>query len=157
MRKCFWQSGKASVERGELEACLGDQRKRQQQQRAEERVDLEEATLSGGFPSGSAVRELACRAGDTGDTGSVSGSGRPPGGGNGNPVQHSCLEDRLDRGAWRVAVHAATSVGHDLATRPPPPVCQGGSKMPIDSQRAALVICSFSVSAHFVKLVSDER
>ena len=136
VRKCFWQSGKASVVRGELEACLGDQRRRQQQQRAKERINLKEATLSGGFPSGSTVKEFACHAGDTGDTGSVSGSGRSPGGGNGNPLQHSCL----DRGAWWASVPAATSVGHDLATKPPPPVCQGGSKMLIDSQRAALVI-----------------
>ena len=37
--------------------------------------------------------------------GSVSGSGRSPGGGNGNPLQYSCLENPMDRGVWRAMVH----------------------------------------------------
>ena len=36
----------------------------------------------------------------------ILGSGRSPGGGNGNPLQYSCLENSMDRGAWRAAVHA---------------------------------------------------
>ena len=44
-------------------------------------------------------------AGDTGDVGSIPGSGRTPGGGHGNPFQCSCLENRTDRGAWRATVH----------------------------------------------------
>ena len=40
-----------------------------------------------------------------GDTESMSGSGRSPGGGYGNPLQHSCLENSMDRGAWQAAVH----------------------------------------------------
>ena len=43
-----------------------------------------------------------------GDTGSIPGSGRSPGGGNGNPLQYSCLEDPLDRGAWWATVHGIT-------------------------------------------------
>ena len=39
------------------------------------------------------------------DVGSIPGSGRSPGGGNGNPLQYSCLENPTDRGAWRAAVH----------------------------------------------------
>ena len=58
-----------------------------------------------GFPSGSAGKESACKAGDTGDVGSIPGSGRSPGGGNGNPLQYSCLENPMDGGAWRAAVH----------------------------------------------------
>ena len=42
---------------------------------------------------------------NAGDTGSVSGSGRPPGEGNGNPVQYYCLGNPLDMGAWQVIVH----------------------------------------------------
>ena len=38
-------------------------------------------------------------------TGSIPGSGRSPGGGHGNPVQYSCLENPMDRGAWQVMVH----------------------------------------------------
>ena len=43
--------------------------------------------------------------GSAGDEGSVSGLGRSPGGGNGNPLQYSCLKNRTDRGAWWAAVH----------------------------------------------------
>ena len=50
-------------------------------------------------------KELACNAGDTGDMGSISGSGRSLGGGNGNLLQYSCLENPMDGGAWRAAVH----------------------------------------------------
>ena len=53
-----------------------------------------------GFPDGSAGKEPACSAGDTGDVGSIPGSGRFPGKGNGNPLQYSCLENPVDRGAW---------------------------------------------------------
>ena len=41
-----------------------------------------------------------------GDAGSVPGSGRSPGGGNGNPAQYSCLESPMDRGAWWARVHS---------------------------------------------------
>ena len=44
-------------------------------------------------------------AGDMGDTGSILGLGRSPGGGHGNPLQYSCLENLMDRGAWRSTVH----------------------------------------------------
>ena len=46
-----------------------------------------------------------CNAGDTRDMGSIPGLGRFPGGGNGNPLQYSCLENPMDRGAWWVPVH----------------------------------------------------
>ena len=42
---------------------------------------------------------------DARDTGSIPGSGRSPGGGNGNLLQDSCMKDSLDRGAWQVTVH----------------------------------------------------
>ena len=44
-------------------------------------------------------------AGDMRDTGSILGLGRSPGGGHGNPLQYSCLENLVDRGAWRSTVH----------------------------------------------------
>ena len=44
-------------------------------------------------------------AGDTRDLGSIPGVGRSPGVGNGNPLQYSCLENSMDRGAWRATVH----------------------------------------------------
>ena len=55
-----------------------------------------------GFPSGSDGKEYACNAGDLG---SVPGLGRSPGEGNGNPLQYSCLENSMDRGAWQATVH----------------------------------------------------
>ena len=45
---------------------------------------------------------------NAGDTGSIPGSGRSPGGGHGNPFQYSCLENPMDRGAWRAIVHGVT-------------------------------------------------
>ena len=48
----------------------------------------------------SVVKNLPANAGDTRETGSIPGSGRSPGVGNGNPLQYSCLENLMDRGAW---------------------------------------------------------
>ena len=53
---------------------------------------------------GSADKEPACNAGDSSDTGLIPGSGRTPGGGNGNPLQYSCLENPMNRGVWQVTV-----------------------------------------------------
>ena len=50
-----------------------------------------------GFPGGSVAKEFACNEGDTGDSVSIPGSGRTPGGGHGNTFQYSCLEDPEDR------------------------------------------------------------
>ena len=55
-----------------------------------------------GFPDGSDSKESACIAGDPG---SVPGLGRSPGEGNGNPLQYSCLENFMDRGARWTIVH----------------------------------------------------
>ena len=51
------------------------------------------------FPDGSAGEESACNAEDTGNAGLIPQSGRCPGGGNGNPLQYSCLKNPMDRGA----------------------------------------------------------
>ena len=59
-----------------------------------------------GFPGGSAVKKQPANAGDTRDVGSIPGLGRSPGGGHGNPLQGSCLESPMDRGAWLAAVHS---------------------------------------------------
>ena len=55
------------------------------------------------------VKNLPANAGDTGDTGSIPGSGRFPGIGNGNPLQYSCLDNSMDRGTWWVRVHGVTN------------------------------------------------
>ena len=59
------------------------------------------------FPGGSEGRESACNAGDMGDEVSIPELGRSPGGGNGHPLQYSCLENPMDREAWRATVHGA--------------------------------------------------
>ena len=58
--------------------------------------------LAMGFPGGSEGKASAC---DAGDPGLIPGSGRSPGEGNGNPLQYSCLENPMDRGAWWATVH----------------------------------------------------
>ena len=57
------------------------------------------------FPDGSEVKVSACNAGDLG---SIPGSRRSPGEGNGNPLQCSCLENPMDGGAWWATVHGVT-------------------------------------------------
>ena len=58
-----------------------------------------------GFPGGLVGKEFACSAGDTDRCGFDPWAGRSPGGENGNPLQYSCLEIPMDRGAWWATVH----------------------------------------------------
>ena len=58
-----------------------------------------------GFPGGSEVKNTPANAGDARDTCSIPRSGRSPGEGNGNPLQYSCLENLIDREAWRATIH----------------------------------------------------
>ena len=58
-----------------------------------------------GFAGGSDGKKSACNAGDSG---SIPGLGRSPGEGNGDPLQYPCLENSMDRGAWRAIVHGVT-------------------------------------------------
>ena len=55
---------------------------------------------------GSVVKTLPVTAGDVG---SIPGLGGSPGKGNGNPLQYSCLENTMDRGAWQATVHGVTN------------------------------------------------
>ena len=61
------------------------------------------------FPGGSVVKNPLANEGDTRDTGFLPGSGRSPGEGNSNPLQYSCLEDLMDREAWRATVHGVAN------------------------------------------------
>ena len=72
-----------------------------------------------GFPGSSVSKESAYSAGNPG---SIPGSGRSTGEGKGKSLQYSCLENPKDRGAWWDIVHGIARVGHDLATKPPPPM-----------------------------------
>ena len=67
-----------------------------------------------GFSRDSVVKNLLANAGDVG---SISGLGRCPREGNGNPLQYSCLGHPMDRGAWWATVHRLQRVRHDLVTK----------------------------------------
>ena len=60
------------------------------------------------FPSGSVVNNSPANAGDPRDTGLIPGLGRSPGEGNSNSLQHSCLGNPMDWGAWRATVYGVT-------------------------------------------------
>ena len=60
---------------------------------------------------------VSCNAGDTG---LIPGLGRSSAEGNGNPLHYSCLENPMDRGAWRATVNGIARVRHDLVTKAPP-------------------------------------
>ena len=60
-----------------------------------------------GFPGGSDGKESAC---EVGDPGSILGLGRSPGGGHGNPLQYSCLENPIDRGTWGATVSESNTI-----------------------------------------------
>ena len=64
-------------------------------------------TVTYGFLHSSVGKDSTCNAGDLG---SVPGLGRSPGEGNGNPPQYSCLENSINRGAWRATVHGLARV-----------------------------------------------
>ena len=59
------------------------------------------------------VKNLPATAGDTRDTGSFCELGRSFGGGQGNPLQYSCLENPTDRGVWWATAHGVTKIGQD--------------------------------------------
>ena len=69
-----------------------------------------------GFPDGSVGKDSGCNAGDTA---LIPGLGRSPTGGNGIPLQYSCMGNPMERGAWQVGVHGVTRVGLDLVTKQP--------------------------------------
>ena len=69
-----------------------------------------------GFPGSSAGKESAC---SVEDLGSIPGSGRSPGEGNGKPLWYSCLENPTYRRVWWATVHGIARVGHDLVIKPP--------------------------------------
>ena len=79
------------------------------------------------------VKNLPASAGDIKDTGLIPELGRSPGGGHGNPLQYSCLENPMDRGGWRAAVHGVAKSRtrlSDLAQEGRPPLDGGRRILP---------------------------
>ena len=88
---------------------------------AQSRTQLKRLGSSGvashiGFPGSPVVKNTPVSARYVTDMGSVPGSGRSPGGRNGNPLQHSCLENPRGRGAWWLQSMLSQRVGHNIAT-----------------------------------------
>ena len=63
-----------------------------------------------GFPGGTVVKNPPDNSGDIRDMGSITGSGSSPGGGNGKPLQYSCMGNPMNRGPWQATVHGVTGV-----------------------------------------------
>ena len=76
--------------------------------------------IMGGFLNGSDGKESTCNARDTGDAGSIPGSGRSPGKGNGNPFRYSCLKSPIDKRTWWATVcgdHGVAKSERQLSTQ----------------------------------------
>ena len=69
----------------------------------------------GGIPGGLVIKNPPTNAGDTRDAVLIPGWRRSPGGGNGNPLQYSCLENPMDREAWQATVHGVTKSQKQLS------------------------------------------
>ena len=69
-----------------------------------------------GFPGGTMVENPPANVGDAGDSGLIPGLGRSPGVSDGNPLQYSCLENSMDRGAWWATAHGTTKSQTQLTT-----------------------------------------
>ena len=77
--------------------------------------------MVGGFQGDTVAKNMPISVGDARDTGAIPELGTSPGVGCGNPLQYSCLEDSMDRGAWQATVHGVSRVGPDLSTKPSQP------------------------------------
>ena len=92
-----------------------------------DRFQIYLAVTSQGFPGGSEVKASARNAGDLG---LIPGSGRSPGEGNGNPLQYSCLENSMNRGAWWATVHRVAKSRTRLSDLTDFPRCLNGKNPP---------------------------
>ena len=91
-----------------------------------------------GFPGGAVVKNPPANAGDVG---SIPESGRPPGGGNGNPLQGFWVENSMDRGVWRATVHGVTKSPMQLSVHTYSTM--GGRELYFGWQGCSGLICGF--------------
>ena len=103
---------------------------------------------------------------NAGDPGSIPGSERSPGEGNGNPLKYSCMGNSVDRGAWWATIHGVVRVGHNLVTKPSPslysqlknpsllrPVTRQGIKKAHTSEKTFVFGNPCEVHKHFLLLL----
>ena len=100
------------------------------------------------------VKNPPANARDAGDMGSVPGSGRCPGAGHGNPFQYSCLENHMDRGAWRTIV-VSQRISHDWA-----PMRGMAKSVPMNQFSTVLILlfaninhCGFKICHYYLILL----
>ena len=103
------------------------------------------------------VRNLAANAGEIREVDSIPGSGRSPGRGHGNPLQYSCLENPMDRGAWQAMVHGVAELETTEATSH---TCScldnrtcGGDVGEVSSQQELISLTAVATGASQVALV----
>ena len=94
------------------------------------------------------VKSPPANAGDAGDEGSIPGSGGCPGGGNGNPLQYSCLENPMDRGACWAPVRGVVRTGDKARTH----FCKSGCALPL-----VLSCCNFKFPGGCLLLSQSEH
>ena len=106
-----------------------------------------------GFPGGTVVKNLPANSGDAGNLGSIPGLGRSPGGGNGNPLQYSCLENPRDSGAWLATVYRVTKSQIQLSLQ------LGPIMFPLHQMRKIQVQTLVTSPLHLqsIQLSSDNR
>ena len=92
--------------------------------------------------------------GDIGDTGSIPGLGRSPGGGHGYPLQYSCVGNPMDRGAWQVKPMGWWRVGLDLSTKPLPLILQESCSITFIQPLWEFVLCWYSVFVIFLNIIN---
>ena len=88
-----------------------------------------------GFAGGTMVKIPPANVGDAGDSGSITGSGRSAGIGNGNPLQYSCLGNSTDRGGWRATVYGVAKSWTGLSMHTPMPE---NNRLPMDGLKPPL-------------------
>ena len=90
------------------------------------------------------VKDWSASARDIRDLGSITGSGRSPGGGNGNPCEYSCLENPMDRGTWWARVHRSQRVGHDSSVHACMHILKRSDRTLYFDTRPTRQLCTFS-------------
>ena len=93
-----------------------------------------------GVPWWFSDKESACKVGDTGDVGLIPGLGRSLGEGHGNPLQYSCLENPMDRGAWRATVHGTAKSWIQLSDLACAHACTHPSSLLVDTRQLKLAL-----------------